>query len=277
MARSTEHDRIDALRALFAAPGRDADVALGIGDDAAVLLSSSLPLVASIDAHVEGVHFSRALLTFEDLGYRATMAALSDIAAMGARASGVLASVCLPSAESDETLFAIARGQRDAALECGTSIIGGNLSRADAISIATTVLGHAERPIERTGARDGDVVLLGGPVGLAAAGLRVLSRGAPTTAAEEAVARAFRRPVARIELGLRAASAGVSAMIDVSDGLAQDALHIARASGVDLILEASALEDPTLAEESRQCSACRRSVWRSHGEEKTSRSLRPLR
>ena len=249
MHRSSEHERIRLLRELFAEGSkRGPGVLTGIGDDAAVLAPSPLPVIASVDAHVEGVHFTRQLLTFEEIGYRATMAALSDLAAMGAEPAGVLAAITLPGTESDAALLAIARGQRGAAAACETEVVGGNLARGDAISIATTVLGYATRPVLRSGARDGDAVLLGGPVGLAAAGLRVAERGEPRTPAERMALAAFKRPLARISVGRLAALAGVTAMIDVSDGLAQDALHIARASGVDIAIDAKTLEDPMLDE-----------------------------
>jgi len=245
----TEHERIAWLRHFFGdTNGAHDKVLLGIGDDAAVLAPMRSSQVVSVDAHVENVHFARDLMTFEEVGYRATMAALSDLAAMGAKPLGVLASIALPSGEPDTTLHDIARGQKSAATAAGTTMIGGNLSRASEVSISTTVLGTASRPILRNGARPGDLVVLGGPVGLAGAGLRIARRGGATTHAEKVAIAAFKHPLARIDLGQRAASERVSAMIDVSDGLAADASHIAKESGLELVLEESALEDPLLSE-----------------------------
>ncbi|XYH98929.1 thiamine-phosphate kinase [Sorangium sp. So ce1128] len=255
MTARSEWTRIEMLRAaLGGAAG--AHVLCGIGDDAAILApapppgGAAEPLVWTIDSAVEGVHFRRDLLSFEDLGYRATMAAASDLAAMGARPVGLLAALVLPRDVSDDELGALARGQRAACDEIGAAIIGGNLSRGGEISITTTALGAAAAPLRRDGARPGDALALAGPVGLAAAGFALLDRGmSPAGAAAERAIQAFRRPVARIDAGLRAAAgAGASAAIDVSDGLAADLAHLARASGVRVLLDPAALVSADLRE-----------------------------
>jgi thiamine-monophosphate kinase len=138
---------------------------------------------------------------------------------------------------SDEDLDAIARGQRQACEAIHGRIAGGNLSRGERLSIATTWLGTAERAILRSGARDGDGVYVRGDVGLASAGFRMLERGlAPPAVAVQA----WRRPRARIAEGLRMAALA-SAAIDVSDGLARDAVNLANASGVRVVLDEAAL------------------------------------
>ncbi|WP_437835188.1 thiamine-phosphate kinase [Sorangium sp. So ce1153] len=257
MTARSEWTRIEMLRAaLGGAAG--AHVLCGIGDDAAIIAPASPPggaaepLVWTIDSAVEGVHFRRDLLTFEDLGYRATMAAASDLAAMGARPVGLLAALVLPRDVSDDELGALARGQRAACDEIGAAIIGGNLSRGGEISITTTALGAAAAPLRRDGARPGDALALAGPVGLAAAGFALLDRGmSPAGAAAERAVHAFRRPVARIDAGLRAAAVGTAragAAIDVSDGLAADLAHLARASGVRVLLDPAALVSADLRE-----------------------------
>ncbi|MFT3774851.1 MAG: thiamine-phosphate kinase [Minicystis sp.] len=238
------------LRAAFAAPAGER-VLLGIGDDAAVIAPGSDPLVWTVDASVEGVHFRRDLLSLADVGYRATMAAASDLAAMGAAPVGLLASLVLPSWMTDEDLAALAAGQREAADAIGAAVIGGNLAKGGELSITTTALGAAARPLTRAGARPGDAVWMAGPVGLAAAGLAMLLRGDASradgdrsTAASEAIA-AWRRPQARIADGLRAAPKAHAA-IDVSDGLAQDLGHVAEASGVQIIVDARTIVGPAL-------------------------------
>jgi thiamine-monophosphate kinase len=245
---SSEWTRIALLRAALAGPA-DPRVLLGIGDDAAVLAPSAEPLVWTVDAAVEGVHFRRDLLSFADLGYRATMAAASDLGAMGARPLGLLAALVLPPALDDAELAELARGQREAADALGAAILGGNLARGAELSITTTALGTAARPLGRAGARPGDAIWMAGPVGLAAAGLAVLLRGVTDEGALSAAARAaitaWRRPRARIAEGLRAVAIA-NAAIDVSDGLAQDVGHLARASGVRAILDAAALVGPEL-------------------------------
>ncbi len=211
---------------------------LGIGDDAAVIAPPAEPLVWTVDAAVEGVHFRRDLLALDDLGYRATMAAASDLAAMGAAPLGLLAALVLPPWVTDEDLAALAAGQRVAAEALGTAVIGGNLARGAELSITTTALGFAARPLTRAGAQPGDALWMAGPVGLAAAGLAALDRGtAPPDALATAVA-AWRRPTARLAAGLRA-SGVAHAAVDVSDGLARDVGHLARASGVRAVLDAA--------------------------------------
>jgi thiamine-monophosphate kinase len=206
-----------------------------------VIAPGAEPLVWTVDCAVEGVHFRRDLLGFEDLGYRATMAAASDLAAMGAAPVALLAALVLPDDVGDDDLASIARGQRAACDALGTAIVGGNLARGTELSITTTALGAAPAPLRRDGARPGDTIALAGPIGLAAAGLRLLDRrGSLEGGAAERAVQAFRRPLARIEAGLRARAAARAA-IDVSDGLAADLAHVARASSVRAVLDPRAL------------------------------------
>ena len=244
---ASEWDRIEALRAIFAgASASIPGVVVGIGDDAAVLTPGPDPLVWTVDAAVDGVHFRRELLTFVDLGYRATMAAASDLAAMGAAPRGLLAALVLPSDVGDGDLAELATGQRAAADALGTAILGGNLARGSELSITTTALGAATRPFLRAGALPGDALWAAGPIGLAAAGLALLLAGrTPVSAAALVAAQSWRRPEAQIAAGL-AARGWAHAAIDVSDGLAQDVRHLARAGGVDAILDADAILTPML-------------------------------
>jgi thiamine-monophosphate kinase len=234
---ASEFERIARLQTLFGPPPRT--VSLGIGDDAAILDLSAVEashLVWTIDACVQGVHFAPSLLSWEDVGWRSLMAAASDLAAMAASPLGALCAIAAPATLADDDLYAIARGQAAAAAAISTAIVGGNLSRASEVSLSTTLIGACVKPATRAGARVGDLVVLDGDVGLAAAGLRLLRGG---EAAGNAV-QAWRRPVARIAQGLRL-GAIACAMTDVSDGLAQDAGHIAKASGVRIELDADAI------------------------------------
>ncbi|MRG97612.1 thiamine-phosphate kinase [Polyangium spumosum] len=244
-ARSSERARVDLLARVFGTDGSGRTM-LGIGDDAAVITPGSQPLVWTVDAQVEGVHFRRDLVSMADLGYRATMAAASDLAAMGASPLGMLAGLVLPEDVSDDDLRAIAEGQHEAAQEVGTHIIGGNLARGRELSITTTVLGETPRPLGRSGAKPGEVVAIAGPLGLSAAGLVLIERGREGEADAAPAVRAYRRPVARIAAGLAARDVA-SAAIDVSDGLARDVGHLARASGVRIALDPTALVRPALA------------------------------
>lgn len=218
---------------------RASAIELGIGDDAAVLASSGR-LVWTIDTQVEGTHFERAWLPLEDVGYRAFQAAASDVAAMGARPLAALSNLALPARFRDAELGRLVRGQAEASASCHCPVIGGNLARAPELSITTTVLGVAERPLLRSGARVGDELWLWGEVGLAALGLRALQRGLERRAALRAGVEHWRRPKALLAEGQKLVGRARAA-IDVSDGLAGDAAHLARASGVRVVFDAERL------------------------------------
>lgn len=235
MSASTELERIALLRALLSTS--DARVTHGIGDDAAVLRAPDGPLVWTVDAQVEGTHFDRCWLSLEDVGWRSFMAAASDLAAMGARPLAALSALTLPSAISDAELEELARGQRDAAARVGAPVVGGNLARGRELSVTTTLLGVAARPVTRAGATPGDALFLTGPVGLAAAGMRML-RGDGEE--DPTCVSAWRRPSAHTALS-DVIAAEASAAIDISDGLARDASHLAEASGVRVTFDAEAL------------------------------------
>lgn len=227
-----ERERVALLARVFGAGGRG--TVLGIGDDAAVLDGG---LVWTVDACVEGTHFRRDWLSWEDVGWKSFMAAASDLAAMGAEPLGALSALVLTNDIDDAALEAIARGQHAAATEVGAPVVGGNLAGGTETSITTTVLGRAARPVTRDGAREGDLVLVAGPLGHAGAGLSALRCGKM----DNAHIAAWRRPRARVAAGRAIANAGVTAAIDVSDGLASDAGHVAAASGVAIVFDDEAL------------------------------------
>jgi thiamine-monophosphate kinase len=232
----TEYERIARIATILGRGG----ARVGIGDDAAVFDAPTEPLVWTVDEQVEDVHFKRGWCSLGDVGWRATMAAASDLAAMGARPLGALAAIVVPRDVSDTGLDDIACGQREACDAIGAGIVGGNLSRGEKLSIATTWLGTAARPVLRGGARAGEGLFVCGDVGLASAGLRALEArldGPPLEAL-----RAWRRPMARIETGLRMPGVASSA-IDISDGLAKDAGHVAVASSVRIVLDERALRE----------------------------------
>ena len=234
---TSEFQRVALLRTILDPQGRM------IGDDCAVLDARGLgvsPLVWSIDASVEHVHFERAWMSLEDIGWRATMAAFSDLAAMGAEPLGALSALTLPLAFTDDELSALARGQKQACDAAGSAIVGGNLARGPALSITTTVLGTATRPLTRRASSPGAGVFVAGTIGLAAAGLFDAQRAPEQRGSEQVwgrARRAFRRPQALLAEGRAAAQHGSLAAIDVSDGLAADAGHIAQESGVALVIE----------------------------------------
>lgn len=234
----SEDELVRALAALFRTPLRD-DVTLGIGDDAAVLAPSDAAQVLSVDAAIEGVHFERSFASLDVLGRRAAMAALSDLAAMGATPRAMLVSLALPRGEAELSLE-LSRGIAACATEVGCAVIGGNLTRADRIGVHTTVIGAmAERPITRSGACVGDGVWVSGVLGAAALGLAALRDGRQVPALGPFVER-WRSPSARIALG-RALVGRATACMDVSDGLLMDADRLARASGIAIDIELEAL------------------------------------
>ena len=232
-----EFAAISELTELFRARHRLVEV--GIGDDAAVLKPFGRS-VWTVDTAVEHVHFERRWLSLADLGWRSFNAAASDVCAMGGAPVAALSNVIFPEGFSAAELSLLARGQRAAARALGCEVVGGNLSRGSELSITTTVLGRVTRPLLRSGARVGDELWLCGELGLAAAGLALLQRGDRSqSAAARRALRAFRRPRAELAAGL-ALAARAHAAIDISDGLAGDAAHLAEASGVRVMFDCAA-------------------------------------
>lgn len=245
---TSEFERIRKLSEIFGPP--NGDVVLSIGDDAALLRApANEHLVWTIDACVQDVHFRDDIVTWNDVGYRSLMAAASDLAAMGARPMGALSSITLPKTLPEQALLDIAYGQHDAARQLGISVVGGNLASAKQVTISTTLIGRSARCPQRGGARPGDVVAVFGSVGLASAGLSLLLEGVRAESLNHACRKAiqaWQRPVAHIDAGLSCVQA--TSLIDVSDGLVQDALHVARASQVRMNLTVNKLVEPELVD-----------------------------
>jgi thiamine-monophosphate kinase len=241
-----EFELIEALRERL--PGAGPRLVVGSGDDAAVTVPGGAT-ATSVDAIVEGVHFRRdAGFELEDVGAKALATALSDLAAMGAEPGEAYIVLGVPADAGQEEMLRLADGLAEVAAASGTAIAGGDVSRSPVLSLAVTVVGHAARPellIGRGGAEPGDLLVLTGELGGAAAGLLLLERPdlgdalAPETAA--GLRRRQLRPVPRLGAGTALAAAGARAMIDLSDGLAGDAAHIAARSKVRLAIDAAAL------------------------------------
>lgn len=222
-------------------------VLVGSGDDAAVTLPGGVT-ATSVDAVVDGVHFRREQASLAEIGHKALATALSDLAAMGAEPGEAYVVLGVPPDLDEDGCLELVDGLAALARRTGTSLAGGDVTRAPVLTLAVTVVGHAADAAElvgRDGARPGDALVLSGELGAAAAGLLLLERpqlGA-SLSAETAVALRRRQllPEPRLAAGRALAGAGATAMIDLSDGLGADAGHLAGQSGVALRIDAANL------------------------------------
>lgn len=221
----------DRIRRIVSALG---PAAPDVGSDCAVVPDGPGLVVVSSDLSIEGVHFHLAWLSFEEIGWRAAAGALSDLAASGATPVGVMASVGSPRGQSDAALVELMRGVGAAAMAVGGVVLGGDLSSSPQWVVDITVLGRAAAPLSRRGAHPGDGLWLTGAPGLSRAALTAWRRGEQP---EPETRAAFAHPEPRVAYGRLLAEAGARAMVDLSDGLAGDASHLAAASEVAVNLE----------------------------------------
>jgi thiamine-monophosphate kinase len=207
---------------------------LGAGDDAAVVDAGRL--VVSTDLTVEDVHFRRSWVTFAEAGARAVTAAASDLAAMAAAPVAVLISLAVAPEEAQAVLSELGDGIKAALSELGVPLVGGDLAASPGpVVIDVTVVGKAEEPVTRSGAQAGDELWVTGVLGGSAGAVRAWQDGAEPAPSLRA---SFVRPTARIrEAQWLVDRVRVRAMIDLSDGLAGDAQHLAAASGVRIVLD----------------------------------------
>ena len=232
----SEAGLVERLRELFQTSFAQG-VEVGIGDDAAVISASNNKLVATLDIAIEDVHFKSLWSSPFEIGAKLTTANLADLFSMGATPKYLLVGAAISEVNNSEVITALAQGIRSVADKFEVSVIGGDLSKSEKMSLSITALGEIARdPITRSGASAGDLIYLSALPGLSAAGLAILERGLDRP---KYVVQAHLNPklVAPIKLMEVA-----SAMSDISDGLVSDARNIARASKVDLNFDTNALE-----------------------------------
>lgn len=230
-----EFDRIRAILERIAEISGDVS---DLGDDCALIPLGSSSLAISIDSSLEGVHFRTDWLDFKEIGFRAAGAALSDLAAEGAKPLGLLVSLGVPpdGTTASDPAADIMAGVATMAHNLDARVLGGDLNRSDKYLVDVCVLGTATRPVRRSGAREGDTVWVTGYLGGAALALQQFRDGKRMN---DALRNRYACPEPRIEAGQWLANAGATAMIDISDGLVPDAQHLAAASdvGIEINLE----------------------------------------
>jgi thiamine-monophosphate kinase len=219
-------------------------VQVGIGDDAAVIKSSSNKLVATVDMAVEDIHFNKKWSSPFQIGAKLTTANLADIFAMGAIPKYLLVAAGISELDNGETVTELAKGIRSVADKFEVTVIGGDLSKSEKMTLSITALGElSAQPILRSGARVGDLIYLSSLTGLSAAGLAILNRelDRPRYVVEAHLNPKLVAPDKLIKVA--------TSMCDVSDGLATDAAHLSYASNVnfnlskDLISQAADFKD----------------------------------
>ena len=206
-------------------------VQVGIGDDAAVIKSSSNKLVATVDMAVEDIHFNKKWSSPFQIGAKLTTANLADIFAMGAIPKYLLVAAGISELDNSETVTELAKGIRSVADKFEVTVIGGDLSKSEKMTLSITALGElSAQPILRSGARVGDLIYLSSLTGLSAAGLAILNRelDRPRYVVEAHLNPKLVAPDKLIKVA--------TSMCDVSDGLATDAAHLSYASNVNFNL-----------------------------------------
>ena len=234
---------VELVEKAGAPPERGGRIVIGSGDDAAITEPPGVT-ATSVDALVEGIHFRRETASLGSVGHKALSAALSDLAAMGAAPGEAYVQVGVPTDLDEAGAMDLGTGLAAAAAANEVAVIGGDVTRAPLLFLAVTVVGHAgsaDELVSRAGAEPGNVVVVTGELGGAAAGLLLLDRPELADAVDASAADALRRrqltPSPRLEAGRALAAGGAASMIDLSDGLGGDALHVAAASGVRISIE----------------------------------------
>ncbi|WP_028655944.1 thiamine-phosphate kinase [Nocardioides sp. J54] len=242
LAELGEFGLIGRIGELVAATAPGEDVLVGPGDDAAVMRVRKGHVVVSTDVMVEGRHFRRDWADAADVGARAAAQNLSDINAMGGRAQWMTVALAGPADLPAGWALDFTRGFAEECAKVGAGLVGGDVSRADQVVVSVTAIGACTvSPVLRSGAAPGDVLAICGRQGWAAGGLAVLGRGFRSP---RVLVEAYRRPEPPYDAGQVAAEAGATSMIDISDGLLAEALHLAEDSGVSIDVTTASFEVP---------------------------------
>jgi thiamine-monophosphate kinase len=235
-----ELELIDALQQVLGGPAPR--VVRWLGDDASVVRGHGYA-VTSVDTLVDGVHFRSGQLSPEEIGHRAVASALSDLAAMAAPAGEVYLALGLPTGTDSADALALVGGAQASAEHARATIAGGDVSASATLTVTVTVVGWVAEPGElvgRDGARTGDLVVVTGELGAAGAGLALLQGDADGTTlspqTRASLHERYARPQPRLAAGRALSQLGATALIDISDGLATDARHLARRSAARLEL-----------------------------------------
>ena len=236
----------ESLRRTIGALVAGENALVGPGDDAAVVSVSGNSFVVTTDTMIEDHDFRLDWSTGFDLGFKAIASNVADVAAMGAVPIALTVAIALPGSTDIKFLEDFADGLNAGieALAPGAAVVGGDLASSDKVFISVTAHGDLQglQPVLRSGAKVGDIVAVAGTLGRAAAGLALLQSDSDAKSAFDDLVNIQVRPQPPITAGVIANKAGSTSMLDISDGLAKDASRIAKASGVTIQIDSSALD-----------------------------------
>ena len=236
----------ESLRRTIGALVAGENALVGPGDDAAVVSVSGNSFVVTTDTMIEDHDFRLDWSTGFDLGFKAIASNVADVAAMGAVPIALTVAIALPGSTDIKFLEDFADGLNAGieALAPGAAVVGGDLASSDKVFISVTAHGDLQglQPVLRSGAKVGDIVAVAGTLGRAAAGLALLQSDSDAKSAFDDLVNIQVRPQPPITAGVIANKAGSTSMLDISDGLAKDASRIAKASGVTMQIDSSALQ-----------------------------------